>query len=81
MDDIWASFYVQSMGYKVFYDRASVYQKRNPHDLTIDFNKEIIGHQNNLQLLNDLSSSPENIKNYIPKISMKAFDEYRRLVN
>ena len=33
MDDIWASYYVESLGFKVVYSEASVYQDRNEHDL------------------------------------------------
>ncbi len=81
MDDIWASFYVQALGYKVYYDKASVYQKRNLHDLTVDFEREILGYKNNLSLLNDISKSPDKISNYLPYKSMKAFETYRRLVD
>ena len=33
MDDIWPSYYVQAKGFKVAYNRASVLQERNAHDL------------------------------------------------
>jgi len=61
MDDIWASYYVQALGYKVFYDKASVYQQRNVHDLTVDFEKEIMGYKFNYKLLN------ASEKNYLIK--------------
>ena len=51
MDDIWASFYVISKGFKVVYNKASVFQKRNEHDLTKDMLKEFIGYENNLNLI------------------------------
>ena len=44
MDDIWASYYVLSKGFKVVYNKASVFQKRNEHDLTKDMLKEFIGY-------------------------------------
>ncbi len=81
MDDIWASYYVQAKGYKVFYDKASVFQKRNIHDLTIDFEKEIMGYKFNLKLLNDITKSPDKISAYLPYKSMKAFDVYRRIID
>ena len=54
MDDIWASYYVISKGFKVIYNKASVYQERNKHDLTKDMNNEIIGYKYNLNLIKDL---------------------------
>ncbi len=81
MDDIWASYYVQALGYKVFYDKASVYQQRNVHDLTVDFEKEIMGYKFNYKLLNDISKSPDKISTYLPYKSMKAFEIYRRLID
>ena len=77
MDDIWASFYVISKGYKVVYNKASVFQKRNEHDLTKDMLKEFIGYENNLNLLKDLKKNAKNIKNYIPKKSQLAFLRYQ----
>ena len=77
MDDIWASFYVFFKGYKVLYNKASVYQKRNKHDLTKDMEKEYIGYKNNLNLIKDLSSDSKKIKNYIPKRSYLAFLRYQ----
>ena len=39
MDDIWASYYVQAKGFKVLYNKPSVYQDRNVHGLTKDMKK------------------------------------------
>ena len=77
MDDIWASYYVQSKGFKVIYNKPSVYQKRNVHDLTKDMMKEIIGYEKNLSLVESLLKNPENISKFLPYKSMKAFDIYR----
>jgi len=81
MDDIWASFYLQSLGYLVFYCNSTVVQKRNLHDLTVDFNNEIIGYQKNVDLISDLYLEPLSISKYIPKSSFEAFKEYKRIVN
>ncbi len=81
MDDIWGSYYLQSLGYKVCYDGPSVYQKRNPHNLTHDFNNEIIGYQNSLDLLYEIQKSPDNISKFVPYKSMKAYDLYRKLID
>ena len=48
MDDIWASYYVQAKGFKVLYNKPSVYQDRNVHDLTKDMEKDI-GYKNNFK--------------------------------
>jgi hypothetical protein len=77
MDDIWASFYVLSKGFKVIYNKASVFQKRNVHDLTKDMLKEFIGYENNLNLIKDLKKNINNINSYIPEKSRLAFLRYQ----
>ena len=77
MDDIWASFYVLSRGFKVAYNKASVFQKRNEHDLTKDMLKEFIGYENNLNLIKDLKKNINNINSYIPERSRLAFLRYQ----
>jgi len=79
MDDIWASFYVQSLGFKVVYDTATVYQKRNEHNIYKDFEGELIGYKNNLALLKSLKNNPKNIKKFIPKKTYEAFSVYKKL--
>ena len=57
MDDIWASYYIESLNYKVVYNKPTVYQDRNDHDLSIDLEKEMVGYKNTLtflQRLNDI---------------------------
>ena len=78
MDDIWASFYVISKGFKVVYNKASVFQKRNEHDLTKDMLKEFIGYENNLNLIKDLKKNINNINAYIPARSRLAFLRYQK---
>ena len=78
MDDIWAAYYMQSKGYKVVFNSASVYQERNPHDLTKDMKKEYLGYENNLNLVNDIKSDPNAIYSYLPGLSIRAFDLYKR---
>lgn len=73
MDDIWASYFVLSNGFKVVYNKASVFQKRNLHDLTKDMVKEFIGYENNLNLIKDLKKNSKSIFSYIPKKSKLAF--------
>ena len=80
MDDIWASYYVQSLGYKVFYDEPTVYQERNAHSVYNDFLLEVQGYKNNLNLINALLKNPEKIKSFLPSRSYKAFCRYKEIM-
>ena len=80
MDDIWASYYVEAKGFKVLYNKPSVYQQRNVHDLTKDMKKEYIGYENNLNLIKELKKNPDNIKKFIPKKSWEAFKLYQQIL-
>ena len=81
MDDIWASYYVISKGFKVVYNKPSVFQKRNKHDLTKDMQKEFIGYENNLNLIKDLKININKIRHYIPNKSFKAFYSINLILN
>lgn len=78
MDDIWSGYYLQARGFKVVYNKASVYQKRNLQDLTVNMRNEYIGYENNLKLLNDIARDPESILAYIPGRASRAFQLFRR---
>ena len=78
MDDIWSSYYCQARGWRVIYDKPSVYQARNEHDLTTDMKQEFRGYEQNLRLVEDLKDDPEKIYDYIPVESARAFDLYRK---
>ena len=80
MDDIWASYYVQSLGYKVIFDKATVYQDRNEHSHYKDFQGEMIGYNNNLNLILSLNKDPNSIKEFLPKRSYLAFKEYLKIM-
>jgi hypothetical protein len=81
MDDIWAAYYVQAKGHKVVYNKASVYQKRNIHDLVRDMKQEYLGYENNLQIVQSLAADPESILAYLPGRSAWAFQLYRKHFN
>ena len=81
MDDIWASFYVQALGFTVIYDTPTVYQDRNAHDLTEDMKKEYFGYELNHLILKDLKNDPESIKKYLPSRSLEVWDLYRKIIN
>ena len=78
MDDIWASYYLQSKGYSVVWNKASVYQQRNVHDLVRDMQQEYIGYENNLKIVDELARDPDSITKYLPGRSNWAFALYRR---
>lgn len=78
MDDIWASFYLQAKGYRAVWNKASVYQRRNVHDLVRDMQQEYLGYENNLNLVQDLPQDPGSIAGYLSGKSNRAFELYRR---
>jgi hypothetical protein len=78
MDDIWAAYYLQAKGYRVVWNRPSVYQRRNAHDLTRDMRQEYPGYMNNLKLVQDLAADAESLLDYLPSRSARAFQLYRR---
>ena len=79
MDDIWPSYYLQAKrSTTVVFSRASVYQKRNPHDLIRDMKQEYLGYENNLQIVREIRRSPESIFRYAPERTLRAFELYRR---
>ncbi len=78
MDDIWASYYLQAKGCRVVWNKASVYQQRNVHDLVRDMKQEYPGYENNLKLVQDLAADAESLLAYLPGRSAWAFALYRR---
>jgi hypothetical protein len=78
MDDIWASYYLQAKGFRAVWNRASVYQQRNVHDLLRDMRQEYLGYENNLKLVKDLARDADSILAYLPGCSAWAFQLYRR---
>lgn len=74
MDDIWGGYLTQSVfADSVVYNRASVYQDRNPQDLITNLENEIIGYRNTLDFLycRDLS-------NLLPAKTMQFLMEYSK---
>jgi hypothetical protein len=75
MDDIWGAYIVQHyFPCSVVYNKASVYQARNPQDLVTNLENEVIGYRNTYKLLNDL----ENYYNYLPEAAQRFWDVYRK---
>lgn len=77
-DDVWASYYVQSLGFKVVYSAPSVYQARNPQDLTTNLVDEFFGYRNTLEFTRSLFSESGDWRQFLPEKSRVAFDQYRR---
>jgi hypothetical protein len=76
MDDIWPSYYVQSLGLNVVYNQATVFQDRNIQDLTKNLTMEFIGYEKTKDLLPALKENPENFKDFLPEYSQKFMDKY-----
>lgn len=81
MDDIWAAYYVQAKGAKVVFNKPSVYQQRNEHNLVVDMKREYPGYENNLEIVTKIANDPDAIFAYLPPASQKAFKLYRRRFN
>jgi len=77
-DDIWASYYVEAKGYKVVYNKASVYQERNPHNYLKDMKNEYLGYEHNLDIVTRLPDDPDRIIGYLPGQSADAFRLYKK---
>ncbi len=60
MTDIWRSFIVQRildhLNYNLVFHPPTVWQDRNQHDLTKDFNDEVIGYQRNKDIIDHIKS-------------------------
>jgi hypothetical protein len=78
MDDIWAAYYVQAMGYRVAYGQASVYQDRNIHDPVHDMKQEYLGYENNLAIVQELPKNADALLAYLPRRAASAFEIYKR---
>ena len=78
MDDIWAAYYLQAKGHRVVWNKPSVYQRRNVHDLIRDMRQEYVGYENNLKLVQDLAADAESLLAYLPRRSAWAFQLYQR---
>jgi hypothetical protein len=76
MDDIWASYYLESLDFKVIYNKATVFQDRNIQNLTKNMTMEYIGYENTITLLEQLKKNPDNIYNFLPDKSANIMKTY-----
>jgi hypothetical protein len=78
MDDIWAGFYVQALHpNSVIYAKASVFQQRNPHDLTKDLEAELMGYKHNHEIVTD---PVKHISALLPLFAKEAFQVYKEIL-
>ena len=80
MDDIWASYHLQHLGYTVAYARPSVTQVRNAHDLTRDLVGEFIGYERTIALVREIAGGTYDARNYWPEHALAAYNAYLRRV-
>tara|TARA_B100001057_G_scaffold500688_1_gene617163 strand:+ start:4944 stop:5912 length:969 start_codon:yes stop_codon:yes gene_type:complete len=86
MDDIWGGYYLEAMGFKVVYNKATVFQDRNIQNLTKNMTMEYIGYEKTLNLLETLKQNYDRegyslsaLFEYLPEkaqITMKQYLEY-----
>ena len=68
MDDIWGSYLLQQLKphIKIIYNRASVFQERNEHELTDDLSNELLGYKETLNFIDGrYTLSPHIMDAYI----------------
>lgn len=72
MDDIWGSYILQFYFPNcVIYNRATVYQKRNIHNLVSDLEKELIGYKKTIELIKS-----KNLRTILPPRAYKFYKNY-----
>lgn len=76
MDDIWGGYYLESLGFKVVYTKATVFQDRNIQNLTTNLVNEYIGYENTLNLLNKLNEDSDNIHTFLPESASTVLKKY-----
>jgi hypothetical protein len=76
MDDIWAAYWLQAKGFNVVFTEPSVFQDRNVHDLTRDFEAEIIGYLRSHELVRALERDPQAIWDFLPRDSRAIYERY-----
>jgi len=68
MDDIWGGYLVEKkFGSCVVYNKATVYQERNPQDLVRNLENEVIGYRHTLDLLENRYELDEKVINVYSK--------------
>jgi len=78
MHDIWAAYYLQyKKNVNVIYSKASVFQKRNNHDLVIDLKNEFIGLKQNYLFTKSIINKDFKLKKFFTEKAIMAFKQYQ----
>lgn len=79
MHDIWAAYYLQYVNnINVIYNKPSVFQKRNKHNLINDLKNEFIGLRQTYKLINSMKNNKFIMKNFFSKRAILAFNQYKK---
>lgn len=78
MDDIWAAYVTQfTHPDSVAFCKASVYQERNPHDLTKDLEAELLGYKHNAEFV----VAKNDWRKFLPDAAIRAYSVYQELLS
>lgn len=77
MDDIWAAYITQrEFPNSVVFHKASVFQERNPHDLSKDLEAELIGYKHSKDIVDG-----KPLEDFVPTATLEAYEIWKRLIN
>lgn len=76
MDDIWGGYYLESLNFKVVYNKATVFQDRNIQNLTKNMIDEYLGYEKTYNLLEDLKKDSNKLFEYLPEKSKEILKTY-----
>lgn len=77
MDDIWGGLLAQHYHPKsVLFTKPTVFQARNKQNIFRNMDDEYMGYKNTLEFITNI----DKFENYIPKKSLFAFKEYRKIL-
>lgn len=77
VDDIWGSYHLQSLGFKVVFSRPSVKQVRNDHDTALDMVDELLGYEKTISLVTSIVEGTYRTNDFWPERSIRAFEAYQ----
>ena len=79
MHDIWASYYLQYFRkVNVVYNRPSVLQKRNKHNLITDLKNEFIGLRQTFKLVDLMNKRKFFLESFFTKRAINAYTQYKK---
>ena len=73
MGDIWIAYHIQAMGFKVLYQKPSVYQDRNEHDLTLDMIDEYCGYEKCIKIVRSIANDTYQADHFWPSLRHSDF--------